>query len=328
MPRTSPPGQHHPHTPVKLPLNTLFIALLLVLAGCSTTPQTDKLLGSTPVREPAYRELVDVPFFPQALYQCGPAALATVLQHSGIAVTPEALVARVYVPERQGSFQVEMVAASRQYERLPYVLPPRLQALLDAIDAGQPVLILQNLGLDWYPRWHYAVVVGYDLKAEKLFLRSGTTRRYEMAMRLFERTWRRADHWAMVTMVPGQIPPNADKRRYFLAAAAFEQFASPAAVREVWQRGIEEWPGDADIGLGFGNFLYNQGAYRQAEHTYRQVIDDNSDFAPAYNNLAEALLAQDRAADALPHAARALELGTEDTNLYRETYRKVLEAAQ
>ena len=25
------------------------------------------------------------------------------------------------------------------------------------------LLVLQNLGLSWLPRWHYAVVVGYDL---------------------------------------------------------------------------------------------------------------------------------------------------------------------
>jgi len=67
--------------------------------------------------------------------------------------------------------------------------------------------VLQNLALDWVPMWHYAVVVGYDLAADEIVLRSGRTKRQVMAMPTFERTWKRSRFWAMVT-VPRNHPGN------------------------------------------------------------------------------------------------------------------------
>lgn len=73
-------------------------------------------------------ELVQTPFYPQSRYQCGPAALATVLNHAGVDVGPVDLVGQVYAPSRRGTFQVEMLAATRRHGRLAYVIPPDLRS--------------------------------------------------------------------------------------------------------------------------------------------------------------------------------------------------------
>ena len=54
-------------------------------------------------------ELDDTPFFAQRDFFCGPSALAMVLHRTGVNVKPDALVESVYIPERKGSLQVEMV---------------------------------------------------------------------------------------------------------------------------------------------------------------------------------------------------------------------------
>ncbi|MGD8236773.1 MAG: hypothetical protein PVJ65_11540, partial [Chromatiales bacterium] len=69
-------------------------------------------------------QLADTPFFPQQAYQCGPAALATVLNANGVSISPEQLVPQVYLPERRGSLQVEMIAAARRYDQVPVVIEP------------------------------------------------------------------------------------------------------------------------------------------------------------------------------------------------------------
>ena len=127
-----------------------FLVLLLVtLAGCAT-PQTERLLETAPAF-PRPVELTAVPFFPQEAYQCGPAALATVLNSSGLNVTPEALAPQVYLPERQGSLQFELLAAARRHGRVPYVLRPQLETLVTEVASGHPVLVLQNLGVAALP---------------------------------------------------------------------------------------------------------------------------------------------------------------------------------
>ena len=54
------------------------IAGSLLTGGCASTPQTNELLATRGGPKHSV-ELTDVPFFPQMAYQCGPAALATVL---------------------------------------------------------------------------------------------------------------------------------------------------------------------------------------------------------------------------------------------------------
>src|SRR5690606_25051344 len=111
-------------------LLALWLAAVL-LGGCaSMVPQTMALREAWPSRVPQRVELAEVPFFPQDEFQCGPAALATALVHSGIAVSPEALVEQVWVPARRGSLQLEMLAAPRRHGRVSFRLEPKFADLL------------------------------------------------------------------------------------------------------------------------------------------------------------------------------------------------------
>src|SRR5262249_47579541 len=93
----------------------LFVCAALLQGCASFTPQTESLAQGRIAGLPPARELVAVPFFPQSDYECGPAALATVMVAAGVKVTPEELVPEVYLPERKGSLQVEMLAAPRRH---------------------------------------------------------------------------------------------------------------------------------------------------------------------------------------------------------------------
>src|SRR5437588_472596 len=131
-----------------------------LLAGCASLwPQTAQLREGLPAGLPERVELTQVPFFPQSEYQCGPAALATALASFGVKVTPEDLVPQVYLPQRKGSLQIEMMAAARRHGMVSYQLAPRFEDVLRELSAGNPVIVLQNLGFGG--GWHYAVAVGY-----------------------------------------------------------------------------------------------------------------------------------------------------------------------
>jgi hypothetical protein len=104
--------------------------VIVLLVGCAT-PQSRTLTVAPP--EAGKAELTEVPFFPQQQYQCGPAALATVMSASGIDITPEQLSRQVYLPQRQGSLQIEMMSAPRRHGMLSLRLAPQLSDVL----AGQ-----------------------------------------------------------------------------------------------------------------------------------------------------------------------------------------------
>ena len=156
------------------------LLLSAALNGCSSlAPQAALLNNDWPADLPQRAELTEVPFFPQIDYQCGPAALATSMANFNVAVTAEQLVPQVYLPARQGSLQVEMLATPRRYGLVSYQLAPSLENLLREVAAGTPVGTLQNLHADW----HEAVAVGYGFQPNEWVLRCGV--RDRRAMRLW-----------------------------------------------------------------------------------------------------------------------------------------------
>ena len=176
------------------------LVMTLLLGGCATAWQTEQLQANPPQDLAASQELSQTPFYPQERYQCGPASLATVLNYHAVVISPQELAPQVYLPAKEGSLQVEMVATARQYGMLAYPLKPEMADLLAEVAAGNPVLVLQNLSFSWLPKWHYAVVVGYDLTNSEVVLRSGTTRRWITSLAAFERSWARANYWALVVL--------------------------------------------------------------------------------------------------------------------------------
>lgn len=288
------------------------LALLLVallLPGCASflpAPQTQALLAQVPAGLPEQAALSSTPFFPQTELQCGPAALATVLGAAGVAVSPESLRAKVFVPDRGGSLQIEMLAAGRRHGLVGIRLTPDLAALLREVAAGHPAVVLLNLGLSFYPLWHYAVVIGYDLRQHEVLLRSGTTPLLRMPMATFEHTWARSGHWAFVALPPGQLPLTAAEQDVADALAAFEQLNPPALARQGYEAALQRWPGNFVLGMGLGNALFAQDYIAQAAHVFAEVAQ-RSDHAAAWNNLAAAQLRLGKREAALRAAERAVE---------------------
>lgn len=235
-------------------------------------------------------ELDTTPFFPQDRYQCGPAALATLLVASDAVTTPDALVPLVYLPARKGSLQVEMQAAPRKFERLSYVLSTKLDSILAEIDAGRPVLVLHNYGLPILPRWHYAVVIGYDSERDRFILRSGVKRRDEWRARTFTVAWHHAQRWAMVVLRPGEIPATANPKLYLEAAADFERGASPEAALLAFDAAVKRWPTEAVAWIGRGTAQYRAGKLTEAAQDYAAALRVDGSNAGARNNFAQTLL--------------------------------------
>lgn len=257
------------------------------LVGCAA--QTAALRQAPPPDLPRRRELDDVPFHPQLDYQCGPAALATALGHLGVEVAPERLAQQVFLPARGGTLQLEMLAGARRHGVVATRVAPTVEALLRELAAGHAVVVLQNLALSFAPRWHYAVLVGFDLERPEVVLRSGTTRREMLALRTFEHTWRRAAHWAFVALPPGRWPVTASREDALEAAIGFERVAAPASSARVYRSALERWPDDYPLTMGLGNALAADGRWRDAADAFRAAALRHAQ-APAWINLSTALL--------------------------------------
>lgn len=274
------------HTFRLKPARLLLAALLgVILSGCASQPPWPDAFESTTL-------LTEVPFHPQEQYQCGPASLAMMLNTQDIEATPDELVSKVYLPERKGALQVEMVAAARQYGMLVYPLAPELDSVLEEVRAGNPVLVLQNLRFDWWPQWHFAVVIGYDKQSEALILHSGTQKNYRQPTSAFMATWDRSERWARVILPPNQIPATAEPLIFLMAAHDLETTQQTMAAKSAYKAAADTWPDQPAALLGLGNLAYEQGQWSEAEQYYRAMTEKFPNINAGWHNLDEALSKQ------------------------------------
>ncbi|MEN8130490.1 MAG: PA2778 family cysteine peptidase [Pseudomonadota bacterium] len=306
--------------------NTRLLAGVLLFTGflfaCTTPPQTKMLLAKSSADLPVNVELKETPFYPQKRYQCGPAALATVLGIHSVDVTPGELVDAVFVPSLKGSLPEEITATARRYGMLAYPLQPSLTDLIREVSQGNPVLVFQNLGTRWFPKWHFAVVIGYDLTSHEVILRSGTTKRWLTTLATFERTWSRTGYWALVILPAGSMPASAQPKRYLQAAYDLEASGRSDAALLAYRVANNRWPDDVNTWMALGNSLYTFADYAQAEAAFRKVTRLAAEDPKGWNNLAYALIRNFCPCQARHAASCALRLAPTESN-YLDTLKEI-----
>lgn len=263
----------------------VFVTFACLIAGCGLY----KVPG--PGENPAADiELTTTPFFPQKEYQCGPAALAALLVSAGAATRPDLLTPDLYIPGRQGTLQLEIIASIRRHNLIPYEIKPRMTAITAELQAGRPVLVLQNLGLKILPTYHYAVVIG-QLGDSRVILRSGVTERLIMEADDFLKTWEKAGNWGMIALKPDQLPADQDISAYLEAVAGLEATGNAQLAGQCYSTVLYHHPRNDLAVFGLANTLFAQHRYAAAAAYYSSLIKRNPAHAEAVNNLAETLAA-------------------------------------
>jgi hypothetical protein len=267
-------------------------------------------------------EIADVPFFPQEAYQCGPAAMAMVLNWSKSPAGTQDLITEVYTPGRQGSLQMGLITAARRHGRLAYTFNGP-QKLIAEITAGHPVIVLQNLGAKFYPAWHYAVVVGFDRLKDQVILHSGTDASRHMDWSRFMYTWERGQYWGLVVLPPGQLPATADENTYLRAVVGLEQAGQWEEAITAFAAALDRWPASSRALIGMSNGHITMGNLSLAEQTLRRAVALAPDNSDATNNLAHVLICQGNLEEALYWSRRAVRIGGANPSVYKETLREI-----
>ena len=299
--------------------------LLICLTGCAGLKKWEMLqkAGDLPPRF----ELKTVPFFPQKAHQCGPAALAMALNWSGLPVSPGHLTDEVFTPTRKGSLQTALISSARRHGRIAYI-SIGMDVIFSEVAAGHPVIILQNLGLPWYPVWHYSVVVGYDLPKKFVILRSGTTARKIMPSRVFENTWARSNYWGLLILRPEQLPSMAKKDLFLEAVLGLEKARQFRAAIHGYKTALTRWPQSLPALMGIGNCHYALGELKDAESAFRETVHLHPKEGAAFNNLAQILWDQGQKQEALEAVKKAVSLGGPLSAVYQKTLEEIQAGAQ
>jgi len=291
---------------------------LVVLSGCVSS--LHEIPQSSLEREQVF--LKNVPFYPQERYQCGPASLSMVLGWSGIAVQPDELVQEVFSPGRQGSLQPDLISAVRRHGRIAYPVSG-INTLTAELAAGHPVIVLLNLGFFWYPKWHYAVVIGYDMPAGEIILHSGINENERLSFRVFNNLWSRSEKWGLLVLPPSQFPAEVQKDIWLEAVVGLERTKQWPAAMTAYEMALTLWPESYGAWLGLGNSLYAIGDLDGAASAFRNASQVNQENGIAFNNLAQVLWEMGQPEEALAAARQAIILGGPLLEKFKQTLNEI-----
>ena len=185
------------------------IGLFLPKAECGRPPKGERLFfylflfillcscaAVFPVRDKRPAKIIpDVPFFPQEIYQCGPASLGGVLNYWGISVTPEEIARAIYSPSARGTLDVDMVFYGEKKGLKSIQYAGSIEDIRKNIDDQIPLVVLVDEGFLAYQKHHFMVVVGYG--DEGLLANSGRERHRFYTWPDFLKTWEKTKNWTL-----------------------------------------------------------------------------------------------------------------------------------
>jgi hypothetical protein len=262
--------------------------LISLTAGCVTAPQTRALMmrqrfeHQTEALERV--EIPNVPFVDQSAGECGPAALTMAMNWAGHPITVDQVSSEVMTPEKKGSLQEDLISASRR-EGMMAVRIEGTNALIKELAAGHPVIIFENLGLNWYKQWHYALIYGYDLKNVQFIQNSGHDAGEHTDMSVFERSWKLSDYWGLVVLPPSETSAAANEIENMKAAAGLEQAGRDEAASLAYHAVLKRWPTSLGALVGLGNLAYKKQDFKAAVGFLKEARTAHPDSEMVAHNL-------------------------------------------
>lgn len=259
--------------------------MALLFQGCATRSLKTDALVKDHHDLPVSAKIKDVPFIKQTRNHCGPASLAMILESLKIKTDLDHLSSQMITPGALGTFTTDLVTTVRRQGMLA-VEVNELENLLAEIAAGNPVLVFQNLGFRYFPQWHYAVALGYQLNGPDVILHSGSYKYLSTDMRFFERSWSLAGNWGIVVLPPGKLSATGTELAHASSTSGLERIGKLAEAKISYERILVRWPKSLPALIGLSNVHFSQKNIELSIKHLKLATKFHPESSIAWHNLA------------------------------------------
>ena len=140
--------------------------------------------------------LLDVPFFPQTAYQCGPSSLSSVYAFWGKRIGPDEIASEFGASTHKGVLTLDLYLHAKRQGFSVRQGSGNAEELVSLIKKGIPVIVMVDRGVWFVQKNHFMVVVGYNSKG--FFVHDGKEKNRYIPFETFSAEWDRAGRWMLV----------------------------------------------------------------------------------------------------------------------------------
>ena len=139
---------------------------------------------------------LDVPFFSQSDYQCGPSSLSSVYTYWGKRISPEEIAKEIDSSSHKGVLTLDLYLHARAQGFTVRQTQGSAGDIKELIHRGIPVIVMVDRGIWFVQKNHFMVVVGYNSKG--FIVHDGREKNRYIPFQRFEAEWGRAGNWMLV----------------------------------------------------------------------------------------------------------------------------------
>jgi len=281
------------------------------LSGCATSfthrVNPPAILES---RETLY--LKDVPAVDQRAYQCGPAALESVIRYWGGNADADSIGEGIYKPGSRGVLNFSLAQYAKTEGFWSEIHEERAgDGLKNWLRRGVPPIVMLDSGVLWARAYHFVVLKGFDDHQGIFYANTGVPETQAIEYKEFERRWKKAGYWSLIISPPEKVDWDLSEAQSVELALIFEKNGDLIQAERWLESALKMNPESVPAKFNLANIYLKSKRFGQATLIYQGLLKSNPGRSEISNNLAWVYYEEGLYQDALAVVMEAFKNGAQ-----------------
>jgi tetratricopeptide (TPR) repeat protein len=256
----------------------------LLVAGCASLSHRVTPPASPSSAESIYLE--QLPPIAQRAYQCGPAALESVLRYWEQPVDADELRQALITPGARGVLNFALANYPRTRGVWTEVHQADQDALRTWLEQGIPPIVMLRVGPWGAPVYHFIVVRGLNDRDGIYYANVGDAAPHAIRYETFQRRWQDAGYWCLIVVPAERVDWDLTAAQAGELALLLEQTGRLELAERWYRTALKDEPGNQALRFNLANVHLRARNWDAATTIYRELLRESPQWGQVSNNLA------------------------------------------
>ncbi len=288
----------------------LYIYLIFFLSGCASLPAYRVGPPEFP-NDQQVHFIQKAPPVGQRAYQCGPAALESVMRRWGYEVDAEEIGRDLGSQGARGVLNFTLAQVARDRGFWTEMHESNLEELKGWIRNDIPPLVALQVGPFWSFTYHFVVLTGFNDREGILYANIGYPETRAIRVPHFLKSWQRAGNWTLIVCPLERVDWQLSADQAGDLGFLLEKSAQLPLAEKWYRAALAKEPDNRPVRFNLANILFKTGQFQKAKLMYQQLIKENPAEIAPINNLASVFLEEGNPKEAVRLIETAFKNGVE-----------------